>query len=139
MNTVNDFVNQLVRIDLMEDGENYGHYPFTGMIEEKDGKNIILALAMGGDVLSVYKTIGKYIINDAKKTYFSLDFPSNEDLKTDFVAVFSYENGEYNIFAIPYDVKNGETFEHIYDNVLLSKILNQFKDIVSIERKKLNN
>jgi hypothetical protein len=139
MNTVNEFVNQLVKIDIMEDGQSYGHYPFSGIIEDSNGKISILALALGGDVLSVYKTIGKSIIDGAKKAYFSLDFPPNEELKTDFVAVYSYENEEYNIFAIPYDVKNGETFDRIHDNVLLATILDQFKYIVSIERKKLNN
>lgn len=139
MYTVNNFVKTLVSISLMDDGISYGHYPFSGIVEEKDNNIIVLSLAMGGDVLSVYKSIGKYIVNGAKKAYFSLDFPSNIDLDNDFIAVFSYDDGKYNIFAIPYDVKTGEKFEEIYDNVLLTKIMNQFKDIVNIERKKLGN
>ena len=139
MGTVEDFVKNLVDISLMDDGVSYGHYPFSGIIEKQDNYIYLLSLAMGGDVLSVYKTIGKHIINGAKKVFFSLDFPGNKDLDTDFIAIISYENNEYKIFAIPYDVKTGETFEQIYDNILLTKILNQFKDIVNIERKKLGN
>lgn len=44
MDTVEDFVKNLVDISLMDDGVNYGHYPFSGIIVKQDNNIDLLSV-----------------------------------------------------------------------------------------------
>jgi len=130
MKNVEEFVATMVKIDIIEDSNSYGHYPFQLYVELEDGNIEMNALALGGDVASCYKRFAKYKKEKAKRIYLSLDFPKGGDIENDFIAIFSYENGEINLYAIPYLLENGEVLQTIIESVQLSKILEQFKHYV---------
>ena len=123
MKTVEEFVKSMVKIEFIEDSECYGHYPFQLFAETKDGKFEMNTLALGGDVESCYGKFSEYKSNDAKRMYMSLDFPKGGDIKDDFVAIFSFENGDINLFAIPYNVEDGK----ILDIIKISEHLDYIK------------
>lgn len=127
--TVQDFVNNLVKIDLIDSESSYGHYPFQLFVEKEDGTFEMNALALGGDVISCYLKVLKYYKENAKKIFLSLDFPSGGDIEHDFVCVYSIVNGKFDIFAIPYNTETGEKYEEIHQSELLKKILDQFENM----------
>lgn len=122
MKTVEEFVKTMVRIDFVENSECFGHFPFQLLAETKDGKLEINALALGGDVAACYRRFAKYKNSGAKRVYMSLDFPKGGDIKDDYVAIFSFENNEINLFAIPYKTKDGTTLDYIKTSDHLDKI-----------------
>lgn len=130
MKNVEDFVNQLVKIDFVEQSNSYGFYPFQMIVETKDGKLEMNALALGGDVLSCYRRVKTYVNAEAPIIFMALDFPQGGDIPHDFVAVYSIINGEASIFAIPYNPVDGETYERIVESTQLDAILEQFKKII---------
>lgn len=130
METVREFVDSLVKIDLVDEFDCYGHYPFQLFVETSDGRFEMNALALGGDVHACYKRVGKYMKENAKKIFLSLDFPKGGDIENDFICIFSVVDGDIDIFAIPYSTENGEKYEEIHKSELLDKILDQFKSII---------
>lgn len=131
MNTVKEFVEQIVKIEYLEDSNSYGHYPFQLFVENSDGKFEMNSLALGGDVESCYNRFGEYLKNNAKKIFMSLDFPASNDIDHDFVCIFSYIDNNYDVYAIPYDTETGEIYEDIHNNKMLDIILEEFKMIIS--------
>ncbi|MDQ6481612.1 hypothetical protein [Dyadobacter sp. LHD-138] len=129
MNT-EEFVKRLVAIDPIEDTGSYGHYPFQLYAEGADGSIELNALALGGDVLSCYRRMRKYVKDNAKEIFMSVDFPTGGDIHHDFVCVFSIVHGEASVLAIPYDSVTGERFPEIKESIQLSAILAQFKQVV---------
>ena len=127
MKTVEEFVKSMVKIEFIEDSNCFGHYPFQLLCENKDGGLEINALALGGDVASCYRRFAEYKNNDAKRIYLSLDFPSGGDIENDYVAIFVFENNEINLFAIPYEIEEGKTFEIIKESSHLDKIKAQME------------
>jgi hypothetical protein len=127
MENVKEFVDKLVKIDYLDNYNCFGHFPFQLFVVTSDGSFEINALALGGDVLSCYKRFRKYLKEDSKKIFMSLDFPSGGDIKNDFICIFSAVDGALDIYAIPYNTENGEKYEEIHTSELLSKILDQFK------------
>ena len=126
--TVKDFVSNLVNIDLIEDSDgNYGHYPFQLFVEKEDGTFEMNTLDLGGDVLACYKRVAIYAKDNAKKIFLSLDFPSGGDIEHDFVCVYSIVDSKFDIYAIPYNTETGEKYEEIHQSELLDKIFEQFK------------
>ena len=126
MKNVQNFVTDLVKIDYVEQSDCFGHYPFQMFVEKKEGGFELNALALGGNVNSNYLRFREYLKAKAKRIYLSLDFPAGGDIENDFVAIFSYENGKYNLFAIPYETQEGKTFLEITKSEQLDKIFNQF-------------
>ncbi len=131
MENIKDFVKQLVKIDYAEQWGGFGHYPFQLYAETEGGQAEMNALALGGNVNACYLRFRKYLKEGAKRIYMSLDFPKGGDIENDFVCVFSYENAEHQIFAIPYETEGGKTFPQIKESSLLSKILGDFIQITS--------
>lgn len=131
MKTVKEFVDSMVKIDLVDDYNCYGHYPFQLLAEKKDGSLEINALALGGDVESCYRRVSKYLKEGAKKVFMSLDFPPNDDIDKDFVCIFSVVDGNFDIYAIPYSVETGEKYDEIHESNLLNRILEDFKYIIN--------
>jgi hypothetical protein len=131
MKTVKDFVESMVRIDLLEDYNCYGHYPFQLLVEAEDGHLDINALALGGDVAACYRRVSKYLKEGVKKIFMSLDFPAGDDIEKDFICIFSIVEGKYEVYAIPYSVETGEKYEEIHSANVLDKILEDFKTIVN--------
>lgn len=127
METVEDFVKDLVRIELMEDSEDYGHYPFQLFVEKEDGTFEMNALPPNADVLSCYRRVATYVKENAKKIFLSLDFPRGGDIEHDFVCIYSIINGKFDIFAIPYNTETGEKYDEIHESEILTKIMNQFE------------
>jgi len=130
METVKEFVDNLVKIEYIEDSECFGHYPFQLFVETNDGKFEINALALGGDVLSCYNRVSKYLKEKSNKIFMSLDFPAGGDIEHDFVCIFSIVDDKFDIFAVPYNPENGEIYDEIHESTLLNTILDQFKEIV---------
>ncbi len=127
MKTVEDFVEQLVKVEYVEQSECYGLYPFQLFCETKEGKLEMNSLALGGDVISCYKRVKKYLDLESPKIFLALDFPKGGDLIHDFVGVYSVMNGEPSLFAIPYNHITGETYERVYESNQLTIIFEQFK------------
>ena len=125
MKNVQEFVKKLVNIEYIEESKNYGHYPFSMFVEDKDSKIEIGALALGGDVLSCYKIFKKHVKNDAKRIYLSVDFPAGGDINNDFVCVFEFEDGLTNAFAIPYETQTGKVFDQLENSEMIKSILKQ--------------
>jgi hypothetical protein len=130
MNTVKEFIDNLVKIDIQEDYNCYGHYPFQLLVEKSDGTFDINALALGGDVDACYRRVRKYIKENAKKIFMSLDFPKGGDIEHDFICIYSIVDGVIDIFAIPYSTETGEKYEEIHTSEILNKILEDFNFII---------
>lgn len=125
MNTVEEFVKTMVKIEFIEDSNCFGHYPFQLFCENKDGGFEINALALGGDVSSCYRRFSEYKKQNAKRIYLSLDFPKGGDIDNDYVAIYAFENNELSLFAIPYEIKDGKTFDTIKNSTQLDLIRTQ--------------
>ena len=128
MKNVNEFIENMVNIEFVDQSNCFGHYPFQMWTKTKDGKNEMAALAIGGDVAACYRAAAGHIKNDAKCVYLSLDFPATGDIKNDFVAVYSYEDKELKCIAIPYDPKTGNLLDRINSSETLSGLMKQFKN-----------
>ena len=126
MKSKKEFIDSCVKIGHLESCDCFGHYPFQLVAENKDGGLEINALALGGDVEACYRRAAEYKTNGAKKIYMSLDFPAGDDIDKDFVAIFSIEDGEINISAIPYNTEDGKTFDVIEKSSYLTGIKEQF-------------
>jgi len=131
MNTVEEFVESMVKIDFIENSNCYGHYPFQLFVETKDNKFEINALALGGDVASCYRRFAEYKNNGAKRVYLSLDFPKGGDINNDYVAIFSFEDGVFDLFAIPYNIEDGEVLDYIKDSAQLNNIKSNFEGFLA--------
>jgi len=125
MKTVEEFVKTMVKIEFIEDSNCFGHYPFQLFCENKDGGFEINALALGGDVSSCYRRFSEYKKQNAKRIYLSLDFPKGGDIDNDYVAIYAFENNELSLFAIPYEIKDGKTFDTIKNSTQLDLIRTQ--------------
>lgn len=121
MKNLKEFVNTTVRIEFIKDSDCFGHYPFQLFSEKEDGGYELNALALGGDVASCYRRFAHYKNENAKRIYLSIDFPATGDIKNDFVAIISFEDGVLNIHAIPYD-ENGQRLPSITDSRILDII-----------------
>lgn len=122
MKTVEEFINTMVKIEYIEQSNCFGHYPFQLFAETKDGGHEMNALALGGDVKACYERFLEYERAGAKRIYLSLDFPKGGDMNKDFVAIITLEDGEIDIFAIPYNVDDGDQFNRIEKSEQLNKI-----------------
>lgn len=127
MKTVEEFIKSMVNIEFIEDSNCFGHYPFQLLCENKEGGLELNALALGGDVASCYRRFAEYKNNGAKRIYLSLDFPKGGDIENDFVAIFTYENNKIELFAIPYEIEEGKTFDKVTNSDHLDKIKAQMK------------
>lgn len=116
----------MVKIDLLEEQGEYGHYPFA-LYAEKEGKADMNALALGGDVAAAYRRVKHYRDSGYQKIFIALDFPKGGDLKKDFVAVFSVINNDAECIAIPYSPKSGRRYAIIEKSEHLTKLLSEFK------------
>jgi len=125
MKTVEEFVKTMVKIEFIEDSNCFGHYPFQLFCENKDGGFEINTLALGGDVSSCYRRFSEYKKQNAKRIYLSLDFPKGGDIDNDYVAIYAFENNELSLFAIPYEIKDGKTFDTIKNSTQLDLIRTQ--------------
>lgn len=125
MKNIENFIESLVKIEYIENSKCYGHYPFQLFAEMADGKTEINSLLLGGDVVSCYRRFAHYINSGAKRIYLSLDFPKCGDIHNDFVAILTFENGNVDILAIPYNMENGELFEIIKKSTHLDSIKSQ--------------
>ena len=124
MKTIEEFLESLVRIELIEDSKCFGHYPYQLFCEKNDGSSEINAIAIG-QVSLVYNRFALHKKNGAKRIYLSVDFPAGGDIHNDFVAIFSFENDLLSVFAIPYDNTNGEIFDVITQSTQLDLIKSQ--------------
>ena len=106
--TREEFIDQFVTIDEQEETPFFGHYPFQMYALTKEDKVELNGLLLGGDVAACYQRFQHYYQLGAKEIFMTLDFPAIEDIPTDFVAVFSYQDAKFNVCAIPYDPINGK-------------------------------
>lgn len=131
MKNVNEFIEQMVKVDYLEQFDSFGHYPFQMYVEKKDGQTSINALALGGDVKACHRLFADEMHNSAKTIYMSLDFPKGGDIDNDFVCIFHYDNTTHELknFAIPYDLE-GKVMDRITESDRLSKILTQLQESI---------
>lgn len=122
MKDVKEFVSTLVKIEFLDHCNTFGFYPFQMFVEHQDGKFTMCALDLGGDVRAVYKAFCDFYKEPAKRIYLAVDFPAVKDITNDFVCVIAYENNEFYLYAIPYNIETGETFSEIRDAEALNLI-----------------
>jgi hypothetical protein len=101
-----------------------GHYPFYMFVEKADSSHHLVAMALN-DVHLVYAQAAKYLMDNPRKVYFTLDFPAMKDIKTDFVGVYFKEmDAPWESVIIPYD-KNGSRLELITSGEMFDILLAQ--------------
>lgn len=127
MKSLKEFIDSMVTVEFIEVSNCYGHYPFQLLAETKDGILEINALALGGNVAACYDRFVDYKNEGANRIYMSLDFPRGGDINTDFVAVFSLENGEIKLQALPYSLLDGKILDPITESKHLNDIMAQLK------------
>lgn len=135
MKDINEFVEKLVSIEYHDEIESYGHYPFQLFTESQNDKQEFVSMIGDGSVVNRYAIFKEKLSDNPKKVYMSLDFPAKNDIPHDHVIIFSYENGEFNRFAIPYNAENGERLPTITESEQLDAVFNQFKSIVLDNKK----
>lgn len=132
MKDLQEFIERMVKIEFIEQSNCFGHYPFQMFVENQDGSNGLMSLALGGKVKSCYIVFANAMENMAQRVYLSLDFPAGGDIQNDFVCVMAYENGKLNAFAIPYNNHDGQILERIENSLQVEKILQDFRLIVPV-------
>ncbi|MGC2239153.1 MAG: hypothetical protein WA584_23560 [Pyrinomonadaceae bacterium] len=101
-----------------------GHHPFYLIAEQANDEMAMVAMDLN-DVHLVYAWVLKYVLNNAKKIYFTMDFPAGKDIKTDFVAVHFKKNDEpWEILLLPYDEK-GNRLPRITGGEMFDVLLKQ--------------
>ncbi len=125
MKDVNQFIKEFIKIEYQTEKGMYGYYPFSMLVEERNGDISICCLAVDG-VESAYLSVCKFIEKDPKQIYLALDFPAKEDIKTDFICVYSFVDRDLSLLAIPYDNKTGKRFDIIKDAKILEFIHRDF-------------
>ncbi len=133
MKDSNEFIKNLVKIEYQKTIEAYGHYPFQMYVEFNNGKKQLVSLALGGNIRAVYGKVRK-IYGKTKKIFLSVDFPTNGDIESDFVVVYSVIDKIITSQAITYDTKTGKTLEvlGVVSSKQLTIITNQFKALITI-------
>lgn len=131
MKDVNEFIEQMVKVDYVDQSDCYGHYPFQMFVQKQDDKVSISALALGGDVKACHRLFADEMHNNSKRVYMSLDFPSAGDIENDFVCVFYYENKTHELkkIAITYN-SEGVILKQITESEHLTKLLTQLKESI---------
>ena len=132
MKTVQDFINDFVKIEIIESSQSYGHYPFQLLGIKENGQMDIGALLLGGDISAVYAAAKQFIRNGNKKVFLSVDFPAGLDIEHDFVAVYTFENGKTEAILLPYDSETGEQFEPVTTGTMLNMVIEQFERIKNL-------
>ena len=133
INSIEEFIEQFVKINYQEEYELYGHYPFQMFIENSDSEVELHSLLLGGKVKACYKRARDYFDNYAKKIFLSVDCSSNEYTRNDFVIVFSVIEKKIKCVIIPYDSKTGQRHPSITKGELLDKELHNFKKWINIK------
>jgi len=130
LTTLENFIKDFVDLTTQENGD-FGHFPFQFFTVTKDNKLEIGALALGGDVISCFKYFSLAVIQDAKQVFMSLDYPGNEHIPQDFVAVFYYHKKRIDVVAIPYDTATGKRSPIVYRSPILDDIKQTLKDVLN--------
>lgn len=131
MENTKQFIEALVKIELLDDGVTYGYYPFHLIAEKANGKLDFNSLALGGDVLACYKRFKHYVDSGALKIFMAVDFPAHGEINNDFACVFSMIEGEFSVCAMPYSTATGEVFEVFEKTKLLEVIKKQFLSVIN--------
>lgn len=132
MKNTEEFIEQMVKIEFLEQFKVFGHYPFSLFVEKKNGETEVISLALGGDVESCYKKFAEYREKGAVKIFLSLDFPRSGDMDNDFVAIFSLVENDLSIKAITYSTNTGEVIKQVENSDTLTEILKQFIELTTI-------
>lgn len=131
--TLQHFVDTIVDISIIdEEKKTFGHYPFQLVGINDNEEHIIASLNLGGDIIKCYRFFKKIKDEENTTVFMSVDFPRGYDIEHDFVAIFSYQNGEMDIYAIPYNDKTGERYEVIRESSLLNRIKGDFEFITNL-------
>lgn len=119
--TLEKFIDLFCVLDVQDNGE-WGHYPFHLYAELKSGHGVVNGMALSG-IEEVCKRISHYRQDDdVIRIFASIDFPPKEDIKYDFIGIFSIDKKYVQVQAIPYDKDTGEMFERTTKPQILRKI-----------------
>ena len=122
MKDLKEFVEKLVKIEFLDHCNAFGFYPFQMFVEDKEGKANMVSLDLGGDIRAVYKVFTEYYNDNPKRIYLAVDFPAVGDITKDFVCIVGYEMEIFTLYAIPYNVENGDAYSNIWESETLNKI-----------------
>jgi len=125
MKNITEFIKNCVKLNKIENSEDFGLYPFP-MYSIEDNNADMFSLAFGGDVEKCYNKFIQEIIGGKEKIFMALDFPPIMDMEQDFICICEYESNEneLTITGIPFCVKTGDLNNTVTekDNLALQKI-----------------
>lgn len=114
--------NFLKKISITENG----HYPFQMGVETSKGETKLISLAPLS-IREVYEQAMKYLEESPNRLYFTVDFPANDEIKNNFVAVyFKEKDSDWDLLIIPYD-EQGNRLETISSGTMHDGILQHCK------------
>lgn len=127
MKDLKEFIEKLVKIEYLPHCRSFGFYPFQMFVEDKEGKNNIVCLNLGGEIGKVYHAFMDYYKDNPKRIYLAVDFPAWLDLKYDSVCVFVFEDNSLRIYAMPYNKETGQMLPEVHEGKLLESIRNDIE------------
>lgn len=120
-----------IKLDKVDDGDEYGYYPFSMYVLTADDKMEINALALGGDILAVYRRVGSYRSKMAKQIFLAVDFPANKEIDHDFVACFILNGDKLELILMPYSTETGQFYDWVTESNLIDDLKGQFMKVSS--------
>lgn len=133
MENIEEIIDKFGKIEYLEKHKTYGYYPFK-LIAIMGNHYEVCILPSTNGVIPPYVIFGTFIKKNAKKIMMAMDFPPTRDIKHNFVCVFSYENGEINSIALPYDDITGKEFDEIVEADVLTELVDQIKHVINSEQ-----
>lgn len=127
--TRDQFIDACVKIEYHQDTKMFGLYPFQFCALDKNNSLTVGVMLLGGDVVACYKAAEKMIMEGHPVFYMAIDFPKGLDIRTDFVAIFEYSDGESKVIAIPYDPATGKILFYLNDSLMLRSLKQAFDTI----------
>lgn len=99
---------EIVQIDFIETSNCYGHHPMQLAAVNKKGELELNAL-MHLETNDIKNRVEYYLNrNDFKELFLSLDFPSNDEIKNDFILILHFNGKSLEESIIKeYDVNTG--------------------------------
>lgn len=126
------FIETFAEVTEVTPGE-FGHHPFNLYFVNKDGHATFAALA-AMDTKGVFTAARTLYLQGCKILYLTMDLTPIIDIKTDFVAIISVVDGNFDSLAIPYNNKTGRVSERQYRTAAMAIIESQFKQVLTAHK-----
>ena len=104
--TFEKFKNEMVKIEYIDIHSGYGHHPFPLLARKADHNELNSLCHL--KLRDVLNRIKNYVADDYDDILVSMDFPANNEIKSDFVVAIQISNRVLkNLCVIEYDSDTG--------------------------------